>query len=313
MRRLTRIAVAIAVVLGSYVAAASLSPAVASASVPPGCSETVGANYGSISVKCTTGHGSRFMIRAQACSTASCGYFNSSWVSYGSTAKVSVSSTAGFLPNTLIIYWATSTGPACAYSQANGTVAWCDIQASILDWAARGNVVYDESGATHDWNFYRDVQYRPDCSGMTAMAMHIGTNTLDTDALASSAYTQHIAWSSLESGDILDDLTGPHSHHHVVVFDHWNSDHTAGTRTDISRSGRSVESGTLTYSGTIRCTTRRPHRRPAPSPTTPQANTRRCATSTTRSQDSRDDKAAAKLQVRDNSRTTGLGLGTSQL
>ena len=214
----------IALVAALAVTLGTSSAASASVVVPPGCGQPSLASSGQkISLRCTSGHGGRYQITASACDSHHCVSLGSNVVRYGTTA--SISSGGYFTTSSVRVYWyPASGGSACLYTKPGGTVAWCDMQASILDWAGK-RPYYDGAYPT---NWYRDKYYRTDCSGLVSMAWHL-TSIPDTDALATSTYTKAIARKDLRAGDILDDVKGAHGNHHVVIFAGWNAGHHAGT------------------------------------------------------------------------------------
>jgi hypothetical protein len=210
------------------IAIVTFLPVSASAAVPPGCSApVVGASNSSISVHCnSTGRGSRFQIRVQECTTANCGNFYSAWANYGGTAKVTAPSTAGVIPGSLVIYWASATGTGCAFTQLGGTISWCDMQANIQNWANRGIVYCETCGdSVSDW--YKDRNYRPDCSGLVSMAWHISvsptpyTGNIENYAHAVTWAYNATSLSYIRPGDLLNDV----SDGHAVMFAGWASDH----------------------------------------------------------------------------------------
>jgi hypothetical protein len=203
-------------------------------SMPHGCGRpVVSSDSHSLTALCSSGHGARYKVTADACSTSNCVKVGSDIVNYGTTAKVTGG--GGYVTaSSVTVYWYPASGStACAYSKLGKTVSWCDMNQNIRDWAAR-HPSYDESGSTYISNWYKDKSYRPDCSGTVAMAWHMSTNTLNTDSLLSSAYTKPITPSQLKPGDILDYVKGDYNTHHVVIFAGWNSDHTSGTNGHFS-------------------------------------------------------------------------------
>jgi hypothetical protein len=202
------------------------APASAAVSVPPGCGQpSVSSDGHTLTERCNSGHGARYKILADACDSHHCVSFGSSIVRYGSTAKLT---SGGYFTSTSVrVYWYTASGTtACAYSKPGGTVAWCDMAQSIVDWAHK-RPSYD---GTPTLNWYRSKTYRDDCSGLVSEAWHLKASPdPDTDLLAKPQYTTAVARKNLRAGDILDDIKGDHSNHHVVIFAGWNSGHHAGT------------------------------------------------------------------------------------
>ena len=199
-------------------------PAGASVVVPPGCGQPSLASSGQkISLRCTSGHGGRYEITASACDSHHCVSLGSNVVRYGSTA--SISSGGYFTTSSVRVYWyPASGGSACAYTHKAGTVPWCDMRQSILDWVSR-HPVYNGAAPS---NWYRDNTYRADCSGFVSMAWHL-SGSPNTDQLMSSTYSRAVARKDLRPGDILDDVQHAWANHHVEIFEGWNSGHHAGT------------------------------------------------------------------------------------
>jgi hypothetical protein len=229
VRRIRSFGVAVLLALATCVATATLFQTAAGAvSVPPGCGQpVVSSDSHSLTVRCTSGHGGRYKITADACNTSNCVSVVSILVAYGTTAKADGG--GGYVTaSSVTVYWyPASGGSACPYSKPGGAIKWCDMAPSITDWVNK-HPSYSQTG-TYLSNWYQDRTYRRDCSGLVSMAWHLNASP-DTDALATSSYTNSIAKSSLRPGDILDDIASPnHDDHHVVIFAGWNSDHTAGT------------------------------------------------------------------------------------
>ena len=229
MKKILRLALAVGLAAGTCLAVVFSLPSAAGATTPPGCSTTV-ETYTQISVKCTDHgyHGKDFRITAQACTTANCGYFTSAWKAYGSTATLTVSTSAGFVFGTLSIAWEQSNGVACAFTQPGGSVAWCDMQASIQYWAGLDDIQYNQNAHTLNW--YGDRYYRQDCSGLVSMAWHLDTSSSDNwgawtgnlpdfGTKVSTAYGTTSAY--VHPGDALNNQ----SEGHAVIFAGWASDH----------------------------------------------------------------------------------------
>lgn len=222
-RRLVRLGLVVALGLGACVGVLSLSGAAAGAATK-GCNAPVYSSDGhSVSLKCTSGRGNHFQIRIRAGNVDGSVTRSSSWVAYGSTARINAGNYF-VAKNSLTIY---HNNPVCAYTKKGGPTHWCDISANIENWASRAPL-YLLQGGQWTSNWYGDRKYRPDCSGLVDMAWHLNSDP-DTDALATSTYTKAISRSSLRPGDILDFLRGSHDNHHVVIFAGWNSDHHPGT------------------------------------------------------------------------------------
>lgn len=235
MRSMRRIGTAVVVAALTLVVSTVVKGTTASAAiVPSGCKILTKPAPNVVPVKCAgvAYHGSEFRILATSCSSNGlCKNEFSPAVNYGGTA--SVSGPYPISTSSVIVQWHdTSSGGTgwCEFTKPGGTVTWCDMQASIEYWAKSRQPYYDESGATHPYNWYHDEEYRPDCSGMVSMAWHVVTSasnnwgywTGNIESVASAVtWSYSTSLSHIQPGDLLNDK----SDGHAVLFAGWDSDH----------------------------------------------------------------------------------------
>jgi hypothetical protein len=123
-----------------------------------------------------------------------------------------------------IVASAVLAGPAAhaSTSTVGGPISRSEVLARAAYWFNLSpHLTYNQNASAPD---PQGRNYRTDCSGLVDMAWHLASGP-NTDGLATSAYTTKIAGSALQPGDLLDDVVGPSTDHHAILFDAWESDH----------------------------------------------------------------------------------------
>jgi hypothetical protein len=114
---------------------------------------------------------------------------------------------------------------AAAVSSVGDPVTRAEVVSRLADWVAR-KPAYDATHGSYVWDVGHTRQYRPDCSGLVDMALHLNSDE-NTDAIASepSRFDKIVVRGGdktmVQPGDIFDDTIDGHA----FMFQAWESDH----------------------------------------------------------------------------------------
>ncbi len=130
---------------------------------------------------------------------------------------------------------ANAASPAADYTKSTigGTINWQEVLDRAHYWYATLKPVYNSDASA--WDLGHTKQYRTDCSGFVAMALHMSvqdsTYAIPDDTrftplynLSNSADRAKLTPLHIQTGDVFDDITG--SEHHAWIFGDWSSDGT---------------------------------------------------------------------------------------
>ncbi|WP_407835182.1 hypothetical protein ACE1OC_00240 [Streptomyces sp. DSM 116496] len=139
-----------------------------------------------------------------------------------------------------------ASAPAQAASSATGTISRTEILTRAQDWVDRG-ITYTQSYTATDTDGGHG--YRRDCSGLVAMAWHLGSSPLTNEFLsyaqAGSSGMRVISRDDFRPGDaMVRDSDGYGSDGHMELFSHWKNpgDHTQGAYVySFNTNGETVE------------------------------------------------------------------------
>ncbi|MGR4880788.1 hypothetical protein ACIPUC_15485 [Streptomyces sp. LARHCF249] len=135
--------------------------------------------------------------------------------------------------------------PAQAASSLSGTVSRTEIMTRAQSWVDRG-ITYTQ--ANQEWDIDGGHRYRRDCSGLVAMAWHLGSSPLTQDFLANAqaGNGMHvISRDDFRPGDaMVRDADGAGPDGHMELFSHWRNpaDHSQGAYVySFNENGETVE------------------------------------------------------------------------